>query len=76
MFRVVSVCDSVSVGVENPCPLFENGVAFRCDRDASATLNFCLAGYGGLVRKSWPTHLLRGLTGHLNLKPNNTRCIQ
>lgn len=56
----VRQCTTVSVGVENPCPLFENGVAFRCDRDASATLNFCLAGYCGLVRKSWPTHLLRG----------------
>jgi hypothetical protein len=56
----VRQCTTVSAGVENPCPLFENGVAFRCDRDASATLNFCLAGYSGLVRKSWPTHLLRG----------------
>lgn len=57
--RRVRQCTTVSVGVENPCPLFENGVAFSCDRDASATLNFCLAGYCGLVRKSWPTHLLR-----------------
>ncbi|AAK14592.1 EsV-1-178 [Ectocarpus siliculosus virus 1] len=56
----VRQCTTVSVGVENPCPLFENAVAFRYDRDASATLNFCLAGYCGLVRKSWPTHLLRG----------------
>ncbi|CAN0031019.1 unnamed protein product [Ectocarpus sp. 13 AM-2016] len=56
----VRQCTTVCVGVENPCPLFENGVAFRCDRDASATLNFCLAGNCGLVRKLWPTHLLRG----------------
>lgn len=56
----VRQCTTVSVGVENPCPLSENGVAFRCDRDASASLNFCLAGYCGLIRKSWPTHLQRG----------------
>ena len=56
----VRQCTTVCVGVENPCPLSENGVAFRCDRDASATLNFCLAGCSALVRKSWPSHLQRG----------------
>jgi len=58
----VRQCTTVSVGVENPCPLFsEDGGAFLCDRDRSATLNFCLAGYGGLVHKVWPSHLLRVL---------------
>lgn len=57
----VRQCTTVLVGADNPCSLSEDRVAFRCDRDASATLNFCLAGFCGLIRKSWPAHLQRGI---------------
>jgi len=55
----VRQCTTDIVGVVNPCPLSENGVAFKSDRDCSATLNFCLAGYIGLTSRSWPEHLRR-----------------
>ena len=32
---------------------------FSCDRDRSATINFCRIGYESLVNCTWPSHLVR-----------------
>lgn len=58
--RVRHCASVIAAGASNPCVLSGNdGSRFRCDRDASATINFCSAGYESLVRGRWPTHLIR-----------------
>ena len=32
---------------------------FCCDRDRSATINFCRIGYESLINRKWPEHLVR-----------------
>lgn len=32
---------------------------FCCDRDRSATINFCRIGYESLINRTWPEHLVR-----------------
>ena len=41
------------------CNLSRNSKSFRCDRDESATINFCRIGYSALINRSWPEHLVR-----------------
>ena len=45
---------------ESPCRLSsEDDDNFRCDRDRSATINFCRIGYESLLFHKWPEHLVR-----------------
>lgn len=55
------LCDSSCIlssgsGGENDDAEEDN---FSCDRDRSATINFCRIGYESLVNCTWPSHLVR-----------------
>ena len=56
----VRQCSIVLAGESiGSCCLSWGTEVFRCDRDESATINFCSIGYSGLVNKTWPEHLKR-----------------
>ena len=56
----VRQCSIVLAGESTgSCCLSRGTEVFRCDRDESATINFCSIGYSGLVNKTWPEHLKR-----------------
>jgi len=44
---------------ETPCCLSSGNHNFVCDRDRSATINFCRIAYDSLLLKKWPVHLQR-----------------
>ena len=45
--------------IETPCCLSSENHNFVCDRDQSATINFCRIAYDSLLFKKWPDHLKR-----------------
>ena len=44
---------------DSVCSLSSGSNNFCCDRDQSATINFCRIGYESLISHKWPEHLVR-----------------